>query len=77
MNPQWPQMVGFLPASKASNPTGKKQIATMMTHAGYPDLWVMPLHLGQEMMANVKPSLKKPENPHGKQRCQHRVRASS
>jgi hypothetical protein len=49
--PQLPQVVGFLSTSKASKPTGKKQIATMMTQAGYPARVVSLLHFGQVICA--------------------------
>jgi hypothetical protein len=34
VNPHLPQVVGFRPANKASNPTGKKQILTTIAHVG-------------------------------------------
>jgi hypothetical protein len=34
VNPQFGQRVGLLPASRASRPMGKAQIATMIAHTG-------------------------------------------
>jgi hypothetical protein len=50
----WPQLAqtdGFLPARRASNPKGKKQIHTKMTQPGYPPCWVFVEHFGQETSA--------------------------
>lgn len=51
VKPHLPQVVGFRPANSASNPTGKKQIATRMTQAGYPAFSVIVPHFEQETAA--------------------------
>jgi hypothetical protein len=53
VNPQLPHLVGFRPASNASSPSGKKQIATMITHAGYPAFCTSVLHLGQDTVGAI------------------------
>jgi hypothetical protein len=48
--PHFGQTVGLRPASSASNPSGKKQIATMITQAGYPARETGVAHLGHVTM---------------------------
>ena len=55
VNPQPPHRVGLRPARRASSPTGKKQIATIMTQAGYPAFFTSRLHLGHETVVAIAP----------------------
>ena len=46
--PQDGHSVGFLSVSKATRPTGKRQIHTQGTHCGYPPFFAISPHFGQD-----------------------------